>query len=156
MHIRVDLRRGGALGTIALSAGLGVAVDQRAWAFFTAGMVIQLVGLLVATRLQRNWPLSTPALARLSRELLRSLPRHHELTETIALVRRLSAALGDVDVTLVLLDEHDQLFREQATTRPGGEPIIIARNHLEACAKSLARGYWFELPVLSERSPLGR
>jgi diguanylate cyclase (GGDEF)-like protein len=143
MRTTPDFRGKVALGLTAGALAAGLLLRSRLWMAFGAGLLVQFGVLFLVARIRRRWPRSTVALARLSRDLLRALPRSHQGNETWPLVQHVSAALGQTEVSIALLDEHEHLFREHAATRLRDERIIISREALSCWSERLENGGWF-------------
>ena len=155
MQTALDVRGKVALGLSAVALASGLLLRNWLWLAFGAGLLLQFTVLFLVSRVRRRWPRSTVALARLSRELLHSLPRSHQDNETWQLVQHVSAALGQTQVSIALLDEHDHLFREQASTRFGEERFVISRDALNCWSERLEGAGWFKRDV-EESSVLQR
>ncbi|MEX2283419.1 MAG: GGDEF domain-containing protein [Gemmatimonadota bacterium] len=151
MQTALDVRATVALGLTAAALAGGLLLRSWLWLAFGAGLLTQFAVLLLVGRMRRRWPHSTVALAQLSRDLLRSLPRSHQNNETWLLVQHVSAALGQTQVSIALLDEHDHLFREQASTRFSEEHFVTSREALSCWSERMESASWFRRDL--EESP---
>ena len=151
MQTALDVRGKVALGLSAAALAGGLLLRNWLWLAFGAGLLIQFTVMFLVARVRRRWPRSTVALAQLSRDLLRSLPHSHHDNETWQLVQHVSAALGQTQVSIALLDEHDHLFREQASTRFSDDRFVTSREALSCWSERLESGGWFRRDL--EESP---